>query len=79
MADGPSSLAASVSRAAELLEGRISAAAANGVHWRSRSTLAATVSHIPELKTELDVLRFGHSVDLIEDEADVLWIRVCAA
>jgi hypothetical protein len=41
--------------------------------------LAATVLHIPELKTELDVLRFGHSVDLIEDEADVLWIRVRTA
>jgi hypothetical protein len=32
-ADGPSSLAASLSMVAELLKGRIDTAAANGVHW----------------------------------------------
>jgi hypothetical protein len=30
------------------------------------------VSHFPELKTELEVLGFGRSADLIEDEANVL-------
>jgi hypothetical protein len=29
--------------------------------------LVATVSHFPELKTELEVLGFGRSTDLIED------------
>jgi hypothetical protein len=44
-ADGPSSLAASLSVVVELHEGRIDAAAANGVDWGSRSALVATVSH----------------------------------
>jgi hypothetical protein len=34
---GPSSLVASMSVAAELLEGQIDAAATNGVHWGSHS------------------------------------------
>jgi hypothetical protein len=44
-ADGPSYLAASLSMVVELHEGRIDAAAANGVDWGSRSALVATVSH----------------------------------
>jgi hypothetical protein len=71
---GPSSLAASMSMAAELLKGRIDTAAANGVYCGSRSTLVAAVLHFLELKTELEVLRSGCSADLIEDEVDVLWI-----
>jgi hypothetical protein len=71
---GPSSLAASMSMAAELLKGRIDTAAANGVYCGSRSTLVANVLHFLELKTELEVLRSGCSADLIEDEVDVLWI-----
>jgi hypothetical protein len=78
-ADGPSSLAASVSTAAELLEDRIDDAAANGVRWGSRSALAAAMSHFIELKTDLEVLGFGHSADLVEDEADALWTQVRAA
>jgi hypothetical protein len=71
---GPSSLAASMSMAAELLKGRIDTAAANGVYCGSRSTLVTAVLHFLELKTELEVLRSGCSADLIEDEVDVLWI-----
>jgi hypothetical protein len=73
-ADGPSSLAASMSAPAELLKGRIDAAATNEVHWGSRSALVGPVSHLLELKNELEVLGFGHSADLTEDEADALWI-----
>jgi hypothetical protein len=54
--DGSSSLAASMSMIVELLEGWIDATAANGVRWGSHSALVATVSHFPELKTELEVL-----------------------
>jgi hypothetical protein len=78
-ADGSSSLAASVSMAVEPLEGRINAAATNGVRWGSHSALVAIVSHFPKLKTELEVLRSERSIVLIEDEADALWIQVCAA
>jgi hypothetical protein len=78
-ADGSSSLTASLSAAAELLEDRIDATTANGVHWWSCSTLAIVVSHLLELKTEQEVLGSGCSADLIEDEADALWIQVCAA
>jgi hypothetical protein len=72
--DGPSSLAASMSTAAELLEGWIDAVGANGVRWGARSALVATVSHFPELKTELEVLRSERNVDLTEDDSDALWI-----
>jgi hypothetical protein len=72
--DGPSSLATSMSVAAELLKGRIDAAAANGVHWGSSSTLVAAMSHFLELKTKLEVLWSGHNADLTEDKEDALWI-----
>jgi hypothetical protein len=62
-ANGSSSLAASMSMVVELLEGRIDVAATNGVRWESRSTLVAAVSHIPGLKTELEVLGSGRSAD----------------
>jgi hypothetical protein len=68
-ADGPSSLTASMSTVAELLEGQIDAVFANRVRWGPCSTLVAVVSHFLELKIELEVLGSGRSVDLIEDEA----------
>jgi hypothetical protein len=71
-ADGPSSLATSVSRAAELLKSWIDAAATNRVRWGSRSALVGSVSHFPELKTELEVLGSRCSMDQTEDEADAL-------
>jgi hypothetical protein len=40
--DGPSSLAVSLSSAAELLKGRIDVATANRIRWDTRSVLAAT-------------------------------------
>jgi hypothetical protein len=45
----------------------------------SRFVLVAAVSHFLELETELEVLGFGHSVDLIEDKLDVVWTRVHVA
>jgi hypothetical protein len=57
----------------------INTTAANGVHHGSHSALVAVVSHFLELKTELEVLRFGRSADLIEDKVDAMWIRVRAA
>jgi hypothetical protein len=71
-ADGPSSLAASMSTAVELLKGRIDATITNGVRCGSCSMLVAAMSHFQELKTELEVLGSGCSADLIEDEADAL-------
>jgi hypothetical protein len=72
-ADGPSSLAASMSAVVKMLEGRIDAAAANGVRSRSRSALVVAVSHFLDLKTELEVLGIRHSTDFTEDKADALW------
>jgi hypothetical protein len=60
--------------AAELLEGWIDAVGANGVRWGPRSVLVATMSHFPELKTELEVLRSERNADLTEDDSDALWI-----
>jgi hypothetical protein len=68
-----------MSTVVELLEDCIDPAAANGVHCGSRFALVATVSHFPELKTDLEVLRFGRNVDLTKDEADALWTQVRAA
>jgi hypothetical protein len=34
--------------------------------------LVVALSHFLDLKTELELLGFGHNVDLIEDEADSL-------
>jgi hypothetical protein len=68
-----SSLAASMSTAVELLEGWIDDAAANGVRWGSHSTLVATVSHFPELRSEMELLRSGRNADLTDVEADALW------
>jgi hypothetical protein len=34
------------------------------------------VSHFPELDADLEVLRSGCSVGLIEDEVDALWSQV---
>jgi hypothetical protein len=70
--NGSSSLATSMSAVAERLKGRIDTAAANGVRWGSRSALVATMSHFLELDADLEVLRSGHSVGLIEDEVDTL-------
>jgi hypothetical protein len=41
--------------------------------------LVATLSHFPELKSELELLRSGHNADLVEDQADALWPLVDAA
>jgi hypothetical protein len=45
--DRPSSLMASLSSMAELLEDRIDVVAANEVHWGTRLVLPATLSHFP--------------------------------
>jgi hypothetical protein len=78
-ADGPFSLAASMSTSVELLEGWIDAMTANRVRWGSRSMLVAAVLHFPELKPELELLGSGHDADLTEDEVDALWTRVRVA
>jgi hypothetical protein len=38
--------------------------------------LIATLSHFPELKTKLELLRSGRKADLSEDGADALWTQV---
>jgi hypothetical protein len=58
-ADGPSSLVASLSMAVELIEGQIDTVAANGMCWGTQSTLIAALLHFPELKSGLELLRFG--------------------
>jgi hypothetical protein len=78
-ADGLPSVAVSMSAAAELLEGWIDAATANEVRWGTRSTWVATVSHVSELETKMEVLGSRRSTCLIEDEANALWTRVRAA
>jgi hypothetical protein len=68
--DGSSSLTASMFMVVQLFDGRINAAATNGVHWGSCSTFVATVSHFLELKSELELLRSEHNTDVTKDEAN---------
>jgi hypothetical protein len=66
-ADRPSSLAASLSTVAEMLEGHVDVMAAKGVCWGTRSELVVTLLHFPELEAELEVLGSGRNADLMED------------
>jgi hypothetical protein len=75
---GSSLMAASMSAVMEHLEGWIDVVAANGVRWGSCSTLVATVSHFPELDTDLEVLGSRHDAGLIEDDVNALCSWVCA-
>jgi hypothetical protein len=75
---GPSSVAACLSMTVELLEGWVDVTIANRVHWGTRSMLVAALSHFLELEPELELLRSGHNVELMEDQADALWTRVRA-
>jgi hypothetical protein len=75
-ADGPSSLVASLSSAAGLLEGCIDVIAANGVHWGTQSALATALSHFSESGAELELLGSGHNADLTEDQV-AIWTQVC--
>jgi hypothetical protein len=77
--NGSSTQATSMFTVVELLEGRIDTVAANGVHWESCSTLVAAVSHFPKLDVNLEVLKYGHSVGLTEDDVDALWSQVRTA
>jgi hypothetical protein len=78
-ADGLSSLLASLSSTAELLEGYVDTEAANGVHWGTRSTLVACLSHFPKLVTEVELLGSKRNADLLEDHVDALLIQACLA
>jgi hypothetical protein len=69
-ASEPSSLAALLSSAAELLKGHIDTVAANRVCWSTRSTLVATLSHFLKLGPELELLGSGCNVDLTEDQVN---------
>jgi hypothetical protein len=74
--DTPSSLAASLSMVAELLECRIDTMVTNGVHWGTRSALVVSLLHFLELKSEVELLRSEQNVDLTDDQADALWPSV---
>jgi hypothetical protein len=73
-ADRLSSLAASLSMVVDLLEGRVDAAAANGVCCGTRATLVAVLSHFLELELEpeLELLESGCNMDQMEDQVDAL-------
>jgi hypothetical protein len=73
-ADGPSSMAVSLSTAAELLEGHVDTTIANGVYWGTRSALVAALSHFQEVETELELLESRRNSGLTDDQVDALWI-----
>jgi hypothetical protein len=73
-ADGPSSMAVSLSTAAELLEGHVDTTIANGVYWGTRSALVAALSHFQEVETKLELLESRCNSGLTDDQVDALWI-----
>jgi hypothetical protein len=62
-----SSLVTLLSSIMEPIEDRIDAMATNGIRCGTRSAIVGTLSHFPELKTELELLGSGSSIDLTED------------
>jgi hypothetical protein len=63
---------------AELLEGWINTMTANGVCTGTQSVLVAALSHFLELKSKLELLESERNADLIEDQADALFVpSVC--
>jgi hypothetical protein len=66
-------LVASLSSMIELIEDCIDAAATNGVHWGTRSTLATAMLHFPELGVKLELLGSGRNTYLMKDLVDALW------
>jgi hypothetical protein len=75
-ANGPSCLAAYLSTAAELLEGRVDAVVANWVHWETWSTLVIALSHFLMLEVKLEQLGSRHTMALMEDQLEALWALV---
>jgi hypothetical protein len=71
-ADRLSSLVASLSTVAEMLEGHVDVMAANRVCWGTQSELVVTLLHFLELEAELEVLGSGRNADLTEDQVDAL-------
>jgi hypothetical protein len=63
---------ASLASAVVLIEDRIDAMTTNGVHWGTQSALSTTLSHFPELGTDLELIGSRRNVDLTEDQVDAL-------
>jgi hypothetical protein len=65
--DEAPSLAAALSITVDVIEGRVDAAATNGVHWGAWLVLTAILSHFPEL----ELLGSGYNANLAKDEMEV--------
>jgi hypothetical protein len=63
----------------EETENRINTAAANGVWWGSRPAFVTALSHLTELKSELELLGSGRDADLSDNQVDTLWPLVSMA
>jgi hypothetical protein len=67
-----SSLTASLSLAAELIEGCVDSTTVNGFRWGTQSALVSTLSHFPKLETELELLGSERNADLTKDQVVAL-------
>jgi hypothetical protein len=56
---------------ADLIEGRVDVAAANGVHWGAQLALTTVLLHLPELELELELLGSGYNADLTKDKMEL--------
>jgi hypothetical protein len=71
--DETPSLLVALSSTVEQNEGRVYAAATNGVHWGARLALTTILSHFLEVELELELLGSGYNVDMSKDEMEALW------
>jgi hypothetical protein len=58
---------------AEVIEGRVNAAALNEVHLGAWLALTAALSHFPEAESVLELLGSGYNADLMTDEMEAFW------
>jgi hypothetical protein len=70
--DETPSLAGALSSIVKQIEGRIVAAAANGIHWGVTGTDRCLVT-LPQLDLKLELLGSGYNADPMKDEMEALW------
>jgi hypothetical protein len=68
-----------LSSTADLIEGRVGAAAINKVHWGAWQEMTTVLLLFPELELELELLGSGYNADLTNNEMEVFWTRTYQA
>jgi hypothetical protein len=57
------------------IEGRVDAAAINGVDWGAWLALTTILSHFPELESDFKLLGSRYDADLMKDEMEIFYTQ----